>query len=139
MRVTTRKAGLVLWIVQAILAVIFLFSGGMKLVMPLSEMTGPIALPGWFVRFLGVAEVLGALGLVLPGAFRIRTGLTPLAAAGLVIIMIGATVLTVSGFTAAVGVLLAVVIYGRSTFPRTFRVERASSIEAPPDKILELI
>src|SRR3954469_2351575 len=121
MRVTTRKAGLVLWIVQAILAVIFLFSGGMKLVMPLSEMTGPIALPGWFVRFIGVAEVLGALGLILPGALRIRTGLTPLAAAGLVIIMIGAVCITVAGGDVAlaviplvVGVLAAVVAYGRS-------------------------
>jgi hypothetical protein len=51
-----------------------------------------VALPGWFLRFLGVAAVLGALGLVLPGLLRIRPGLTPLAAAGLVIIMIGATV-----------------------------------------------
>ena len=47
-----------------------------------------------FLKFIGVCETLGALGLILPGAFRIRQGLTGLAAAGLVIIMIGATVLT---------------------------------------------
>jgi hypothetical protein len=47
-----------------------------------------------FLRFIGVCEALGALGLILPGAFRIRQGLTGVAAAGLVIIMIGATVLT---------------------------------------------
>src|SRR5256885_12652649 len=71
-----------LWIVQGLLAAIFLFAGGAKLVLPLDQMTGPVALPGWFLRFLGVAEVLGALGLILPGLLRIRPGLTPLAAAG---------------------------------------------------------
>jgi DoxX-like family len=49
------------------------------------------------VRFIGVAEVLGAIGLVLPGLLRIRPGLTPLAAAGLLIIMTGATVITLVG------------------------------------------
>src|SRR5437879_11590246 len=56
-----------LWIVQGLLAALFLFAGGAKLVLPLDQMAGPVALPGWFLRFLGVAEVLGALGLVLPG------------------------------------------------------------------------
>jgi hypothetical protein len=57
-------------------------------------MTGPISLPLAFLRFIGVAEVLGELGVILPGLFRIHVGLTPLAAAGLVIIMTGATVIT---------------------------------------------
>jgi hypothetical protein len=67
-----------------------------------------------------VAEVLGALGLILPGLLGIRTGLTPLAAAGLVIIMTGATVLTVASGELAlaliplvVGLLSAFVAYGR--------------------------
>ena len=109
-----------LWIVQGILAIIFLFSGGMKLVLPLEAMTGPIPMPGLFLRFIGVAEVLGAIGLILPGVLRIRPGLTPLAAAGLVIIMIGATVLTLAGGAVAlalipmvVGGLAAFVAYGR--------------------------
>ena len=85
---------LALWIVQGLLALIFLFTGGMKLALPLEELTAQLPLPGWFVRFLGLAEVLGALGLILPGLLRIRPGLTPLAAAGLVTIMMGATVLT---------------------------------------------
>jgi hypothetical protein len=109
-----------LWMVQGLLAIIFLFSGGMKLVLPLEAMTGPIPVPGLFLRFIGVAEVLGAIGLILPGALRIRPGLTPLAAAGLVIIMIGATVLTLTGGAVAlaliplvVGVLAAFVAYGR--------------------------
>ena len=109
-----------LWIVQGLLAALFLFAGGAKLVLPLDQMTGPVALPGWFLRFLGVSEVLGALGLILPGLLRIRPGLTPLAAAGLVIIMIGATVITLVGGMVAVALmnlvvalLAAFVAYGR--------------------------
>src|SRR5881628_2849575 len=109
-----------LWIVQGLLAALFLFAGGAKLALPLDQMAGPVALPGWFLRFLGVAEVLGGLGLVLPGLLRIRPGLTPLAAAGLVIIMIGATVITLVGGMVAVALmnlvvalLAAFVAYGR--------------------------
>src|SRR6267142_5794789 len=86
-----------LWIVQGLLAALFLVAGGAKLVLPLDQMTGPVALPGWLLRFVGVAEVLGALGLVLPWLLRIKPGLTPLAAAGLVIIMVGATVVMWAG------------------------------------------
>jgi uncharacterized membrane protein YphA (DoxX/SURF4 family) len=115
----------VLWIIQALLALLFLFSGGTKLVLPLDvlkSMGSPnqIQLPGLLLRFVGVAEVLGALGLILPGLLRIKPWLTPLAAAGLVVIMIGAVALTVaSGETAAaiiplvVGLLAAFVAYGR--------------------------
>ena len=109
-----------LWIVQGLLAALFLFAGGMKLIMPLEKMTGPISLPGPFLRFIGVVEVLGALGLILPGLLHIRPGLTPLAAAGLVIIMLGATVITVVGgdvvpalIPLVVGLLAAFVVYGR--------------------------
>jgi DoxX-like family len=109
-----------LWIVQGLLALLFLFAGGMKLVLPLEELTGPMPLPGWFVRFIGVAEVLGAIGLILPGLLRLRLGLTPLAAAGLVLIMSGATVLTLAGgdivmalIPLMVGLLSAFVAYGR--------------------------
>ncbi len=109
-----------LWIVQGLLAALFLFAGGMKLVLPLEKLTGPVQLPGLFLRFIGVAEVLGALGLILPGLLHIRPGLTPLAAIGLVIIMIGATVITVAGGDVApalipllVGFLSAFVAYGR--------------------------
>ena len=115
------KSNVLLWIVQGLLAVAFLFAGGMKLVLPLDALTGPIPLPGLFMRFLGVVEVLGAVGLILPGLLRIRPGLTPLAAAGLVIIMIGATVITVLGGDVApavvpmvVGLLSLTVVYGRS-------------------------
>src|SRR6266516_1295046 len=115
------KAGLLLWIVQGLLALVFLFAGGMKLVLPIEELTAQLPLPGLFVRFIGLAESLGALGLILPGLLRIRPSLTPLAAAGLVIIMIGATVTTLLTMDAAmaliplvVGLLAASVAYGRS-------------------------
>src|SRR5947209_15352199 len=109
-----------LWVVQGLLALLFLFAGGMKLVLPIEAMQDPVALPGLFLRCIGVCEVLGGLGLILPGLLRIRPGLTPLAAAGLVIIMIGATVLSFAGdgITAALiplvtGILAAFVAYGR--------------------------
>jgi uncharacterized membrane protein YphA (DoxX/SURF4 family) len=125
-----------LWIIQALLALLFLFAGGTKLVIPpdvLASMGSPnqIPLPGWFVRFVGVCEVLGALGLLLPGLLRIKPWLTPLAAAGLVVIMIGATALTVAADGVAagvvplvVGLLAAFVAYGRWRLaPHTARRE----------------
>ena len=109
-----------LWTVQGLLAALFLFAGGMKLVLPIEAMAGPVALPGAFLRFIGVCEVLGAVGLILPGVLRIQQQLTPIAAAGLVIIMIGATVVTaLPGPLAAalvplvVGLLAGLVAYGR--------------------------
>ena len=114
-----------LWIVQVLLALMFLFAGGTKLVMSAEQMAAmaspnSVQLPGLFLKFLGVVEVLGALGLILPGLFRTRTGLTPLAAAGLFIIMIGAVIITImgDGVGAAVvpfifGLLCAFVAYGR--------------------------
>lgn len=134
----SRKIGATLWTVQALLALLFMFAGGMKLVAPIEMLKGPLAFPELFIRFIGVCEFLGALGLVLPSALRIRAGLTPLAAAGLVIIMIGATVTTLLAgmtapavFPAMVGVLAATVAYGRwRVVPvcgrvRTLRITRA--------------
>src|SRR5438093_8711800 len=80
-----------LWIVQILLAAVFLFAGGMKLVVPLDQLQGPFPMPGPFIRFIGVFESLVGLGLILPGLLRIKPGLTPLAAAGLVFIMLRAT------------------------------------------------
>jgi hypothetical protein len=120
-----------LWIVQVLLALVFLFTGGMKLVLPIEELTAQTPLPGLLIRFIGVAEVLGAFGLILPGIFRIHTELTPLAAAGLTVIMVGATIITLMTMDAAlaliplvVGLLTAFVAYGRWTLAPQGQVAR---------------
>ncbi len=109
-----------LWVVQVLLALVFLFAGGAKLVMSDAELTAGGPLPAAFLRFIGAMEILGGLGLVVPGMLRIRTALTPLAAAGLLIIMIGAVVVTIQtmglGLAAlpfVTGVLALFVAYGR--------------------------
>lgn len=128
-----------LWIIQGLLALIFLFAGGMKLMLPVEVMTAqmPVALPGLFLKYIGVAEVVGAVGLVLPGLVRIRQGLTPLAAAGLVVIMIGATGITLAGgavgpalIPLAVGLLAAFVAYGRWQ-PATRRSAEQATVLSP--------
>src|SRR5688572_30974966 len=115
-----------LWIIQILLALLFLFAGGTKLVLPaetLQAMGSPnqIILPGLLLKFIGVCEVLGALGLILPGLLHKKPSLTPLAAVGLVILMIGAVALSVAADGVAagivpliVGALCAFVAYGRS-------------------------
>jgi hypothetical protein len=115
-----KKIDKMLWIFQLLLAALFLFAGGMKLVMPAADLARQSSLPVPFIHFIGVAEVLGALGLVLPGLVRFWRVLTPIAASGLGIIMIGATVLSASGGPAAaalipfiVGVIAVFIAYGR--------------------------
>ncbi|HSM85296.1 MAG TPA: DoxX family protein [Candidatus Limnocylindrales bacterium] len=119
-RWTGRGANNLLWTVQTLLALLFLFGGGMKLILPIEAMTKEVHLPGWFLRFIGVSEVLGALGLVLPWLLNIKRALTPLAASGLVLIMCGATIITLKNGTLGgavtpfvVGILLGLVAYGR--------------------------
>lgn len=110
----------ILWTVQIVLAALFLLGGITKLVMDSAALTADSGLPAAFLRFIGVCETLGALGLILPWALNIRRELTPIAAACLVIIMIGAvitTALTVSVvaalFPLVTGVLLTTVGYAR--------------------------
>lgn len=114
---------IVLWIIQILLALLFLFAGITKL-LPIFTMPPPP--PGmwmppiWFLKFIGLCEFLGALGLVLPGLFRRQQYLTVWAAIGLTIIMIGAVVITVMTMGAAAAVtplivllLCVFVVYGR--------------------------
>ena len=113
---------ILLWIVQILLGLLFLFSGVMKFVMPYSEMIKDqtIVFPHWFFLFIGVCEILGGIGLVVPWLTKIRPSLTPLAASLLIIIMVGATVITAMGpmapmaaIPAVVGLLCAFVAWGR--------------------------
>jgi uncharacterized membrane protein YphA (DoxX/SURF4 family) len=118
-------SNILLWIVQIMLALLFLFAGGMKLIVPADVLMqgappGSTQFSALFLKFIGVVEVLGGLGLILPGIFHRRPELTPLAAAGLVIVMIGAVVISVMdhGIMAGVtpfttGLVCAFVAYGR--------------------------
>ena len=85
-----------LWIVQILLAVIFLAAGVIKATQPLDKLAKPMPWIGDFrpgvVRFIGVIEVLGALGLVLPVALDIAPVLSPVAAIGLAVTMLAAAI-----------------------------------------------
>ncbi len=125
-----------LWIVQGLLAALFLFAGGMKLITPVEVLSVMSPFPGEFIRFIGVCEVLGAVGLILPYALRILPGLTAVAAAGLVVIMVGATVstLAIGGGLLALptllfGLLAGLVAYGRR--PTDLHVGAARSVLQP--------
>jgi uncharacterized membrane protein len=105
-----RTVNRLLWVAQVLAAAIFLVAGGMKFIMPAEKMQeGPMSLPLGFIYFIGVCELLGALGLVVPGLLRVKVMLTPLAAAGLTIIMIGAVVVSILTMGAAAGIFPAVV------------------------------
>ena len=87
-----------LWVVQVLLAALYLMAGFMKLTQPLDalaamNMAWAPTFPELFVRFVGLMEILGALGLILPAATRILPFLTPLAALGLSVVQVGAIIL----------------------------------------------
>jgi hypothetical protein len=120
-RTTSKRINIAIWAVQIVLAALFLFAGGFKLVAPIAAMTKQMPLPGAFLRFLGVVEVLGAIGLILPSLLRIRPYLTPLAAGGLVIVMSGASGISITGgklegaaVPFVVGLLAGLVLYART-------------------------
>ena len=83
-----------LWVLQVVLAVAF-FAHGWIFLFPPADMVDLMnaSLPPAFRIFLGVAEVLAAVGLTLPGITRVLPWLVPCAAAGLMVVMIGATIL----------------------------------------------
>ncbi len=119
----SKAANVWLWVAQSVLAALFVFAGVVKLAMPATALVQVSPLPVGFLRFIAVAEISGALGLVLPGLLRIRRELTPLAAIGLLIIMAGATTSTVAtqGVAPAVlplvvGLVLVAVIRGRRSW-----------------------
>lgn len=110
---------LMLWIIQMLLAALFGMSGIMKITQPKNKLK-PREFSAKTIRFIGVCEFLGALGLILPMAFGIAAILTPLSAAGLGLIMIGASIHHVtkkeysgSLVTITLLILSAIVAYGR--------------------------
>ena len=128
-----RTTNVVLWIIQGLLALLFLFAGGSKLLLPANVLLAQLALPMpiWFIRILGVIEVAGAFGLILPRLTRIKPFLTPLAACGLALEMIGAIVYTLIGMGVipalmplVVGLLASLVAYGRGQWRRSLLSQR---------------
>jgi len=87
---------ILLWILAGLLAAMFLLAGAMKVAVPkeklLSIMVWAKPWPDARLKALGAVEVLGAIGLILPRALNIAPVLTPLAAVGCAIVMIGATI-----------------------------------------------
>ncbi len=87
---------IVLWIVQGLLSLAFLLAGVMKTFMPLEGLKKNMAwvgsVPAGLVRFIGIVEILGALGLILPKLTNILPQLTIAAAIGLVLVMVSAAV-----------------------------------------------
>ena len=119
MRPATRKSDVVLSVVEALLALIALCAGGMMVVAPVELLTQQTVLPGLFLRLIGAADVIGAIGLILPELLHVRPALTLVAAAGLVILMTSATVMILAGgdvtlalVPLVVGLLSGFVAYG---------------------------
>jgi uncharacterized membrane protein len=111
----------VVWVLQVLLAVFFVLgSGAPKLLIPADQLPMPIPLPQAFVWFIGACEVLGGLALLLPGLAHVRPGLTPLAAACLVVLTICAAAYQLLAhqpesaiFALVIGALAAGVAYAR--------------------------
>jgi uncharacterized membrane protein YphA (DoxX/SURF4 family) len=86
----------ILWVLQILLAVAF-FAHGWLFLAPPAEMVEQLqSIPPALRILIGVAEVLAAAGLTLPGITRILPWLIPCAAAGLMVVMIGATILHIT-------------------------------------------
>ncbi len=129
-----------LWVLQVLLALAF-FAHGLLFLVPPPDIAAMMnaSLPRWFQLFLGVAEILAAIGLTLPGLTRVQPWLVPAAAVGVMIVMIGATVYHVyradpvsSAVTTFVLLLMAAfVAYGRWRLsPIRPRSARASTVAA---------
>ncbi len=131
-----------LWIVQILVALVFLLGGLVHLTQPIeglaASMGWPGALPVVLVRGIGLAEILGALGLTLPALTRIRPGLVPLAAAGLTLLMLLATFFHLwrgeddrIPVVMVLGALAAFVAYGRWRFrPHEHSAQRHTGASA---------
>jgi hypothetical protein len=109
-----------LWVVQGLVALVFMFAGVFKLMTPAAVLEEQAHMNAYFLKFIATCEVLGALGLILPGVLNIQRRLTPIAAVGLTIIMIGAiSVSLLQGMAATailpliVGVLAIVIVLSR--------------------------
>ena len=117
----SKRLHVTLWTVQLVLALVFVVTGSMKLTEPIGALPASLAgIPLPLVRLIGVAELLGAAGLILPAATRIAPVLTPLAGLALTLVMLSASLLhvargelTIALVPVVLGALAAVVAWGR--------------------------
>jgi uncharacterized membrane protein YphA (DoxX/SURF4 family) len=123
---TIRTKNKLLWVLQAVLAILFMFAGVTKLAADPVQLAAQAHMSATLLQVVSVFEILGAIGLIVPAVTGIMPWLTPLAASGLVVIMIGAVTMTVMSpdqspllaiFPFIVGVLLIVVAAGRRKVP----------------------
>jgi uncharacterized membrane protein YphA (DoxX/SURF4 family) len=121
----SKAINITLWIAQIILAAMFIMAGIMKSTQPIEKLSPSLPwtsqVPELLVRFIGVSELLGAIGLLLPSLLRIKPKLTVWAAAGIATIMLFAILFHISkGETAVIGInifiaLIALfVVWGRT-------------------------
>jgi putative oxidoreductase len=115
---------IILWVAQVILGGMFIMTGFMKLSQPIDQLSAMMPwagdVPALLVRFIGTAELLGGLGLILPAALRIKPELTAWAAVGLVLVMIFALIFHVSrgemqaiGMNVILAAIAAFIAWGR--------------------------
>ncbi len=105
---SSKALHITLWIAQVLLAGMFIMSGFMKISQPIEQLSQMLPwasqIPSGLVRFIGISEVLGGLGLILPALLRIKPQLTPLAALGLATVMLFAAIFHASrGEFSAIG------------------------------------
>lgn len=116
----SRGLHLALWVAQVLLALAFLGAGWMKAFSPMEELVKNMdwarAMPEALVRFIGISELLGGGGLVLPAATRIKPGLTALAAALLVVVMVLAAIFHVTRGEIVPAVVVNAVMGGMAAF-----------------------
>ena len=102
---------ILLWVLQVLLAMAF-FAHGLLFLFPPAAMVEQMnaSFPRWFQLFLGVAEVLAALGLTLPALSRVQPWLVSCAAVGIMIVMIGATIFHMARGEVSSAVITAVLL-----------------------------
>ena len=119
-----------LWVAQALLAAVYLMAGWMKLSQPMAGLAAmgmgyAVEMPELFVRFVGLMEVLGAIGLIAPAASRILPILTPLAALGLSVVQVAAIILHAVRGETAMTLPMNLVLLALSLFVLWGRIRKA--------------
>ncbi|RYE25336.1 MAG: DoxX family protein [Sphingobacteriaceae bacterium] len=121
---SSKALHITIWVVQIVLAASFIWAAGMKLFSPVSQLAAMwpwvAEVPGSLVKFTGVIDLLGAIGLILPSVLRIRPKLTPIAALAVIVLMVCASIFhitrgetSVIGANLVFGIMAAFVAWGR--------------------------